>query len=84
MDERAKYLYSVRSILAKIVEQQNEFEKINEFNINNESNWPMMDTPVKGSNNDGFGLISTNTQRKLASQQHSFQNNKVLTSRTPY
>lgn len=83
LDPRAKYVYATRSLLAKIVEQQNDFEKINDDNMN-ESNFGTIHTPPKNTFPSDFAIASTTTHRKQASQQKSSQNNKALTARSPF
>ena len=79
LEPRAKYIYATRSLLAKIADQQNDFENINDDNMN-ESNFGTIHTPPKIT----FPSDFTTTHRKQPSQQKGSQNNKALTARSPF
>lgn len=76
MDPRTKYIYAMRAILAKIVEQRNNFEQIL-FN-SGENTW-IAETPARESMESNFGISPNATQRKTTPQQTS----KNVTSRNP-
>lgn len=76
MDPRTKYIYSMRAILAKIVEQRNNFEQISFHSA--ENTW-IAETPARESVESNFGISSNATQRRTTPQQNS----KNATSRNP-
>jgi hypothetical protein len=80
LDERAKYVYSTRSLLSKILQQNNEFENIHD----QEYSPAAMQTSVKGSFRENFAIESTSTRRKQPPQQAMTQINKNASSRSQY
>jgi hypothetical protein len=81
-DARTKYLYAARSTLAKVVEQDNDFEKLNELSAAQDGNWLAEDTPAKSARQLDFVLSPNTTQRKQVTPRQ--QTNKAQTSRSPF